>query len=93
MNPTPLTYDAVSAWIALSHVLSSLERPTPCQIDPDPFGSKRVAERREAAEACANCPALEACGRYAEAAGETWLVWAGVDRTPVYARKRRAVAA
>lgn len=90
---TPLTDDAVPAWIALGHVLASLERPTPCQVDPDPFGSDHVAERREAAEACAACPALEACARYADAAGETWLVWAGRDRTVTYSRKSKAVAA
>lgn len=87
MTPTLLTDDAVPAWVALGHVLAALERPTPCQVDPGPFGSDSAAERREAAYACGACPALKACGRYADAARETWLVWAGEDRTPSTTRK------
>ncbi len=90
LAPTP---DAVPAWLALSEVLAALPRPTPCQVDPAPFRSDHVAERREAAHACRACPALEECGRYADAARETWLVWAGRDRTATFSRQRKAVAA
>lgn len=91
--------EARDAWLLLAAGLDEFAaagRLTPCQSDPDPFGSDDRAERREAAKACGWCPLLEACAAFAEANDETSLVWAGVDRTKhpqtVRRHRRQAVA-
>lgn len=49
--------------------------------------SELAEDRAAAVELCAGCPVLLPCGDAAEAAGERWHVWAGVDRTPPTKRK------
>ncbi|MEP7738116.1 WhiB family transcriptional regulator [Nocardioides sp. 31GB23] len=74
-----------TAWLALHHqldVLAQAGRPTPCQVDPDPFTSDERAERQEAALACQPCPARGLCLDYANASAESWHVWGGIDRAP-----------
>jgi hypothetical protein len=39
-------------------------------------------ERAEAAKLCGGCPVFEPCGDAAEANGEKFGTWSGVDRTP-----------
>jgi hypothetical protein len=62
--------------------------------DPDSrdlWLSEEVTERRKAARLCAGCPVLEPCHSAAEARGEKFGVWAGVDRTArPYLRKSAA---
>ena len=77
--------------LTLSDALDDLARrgrTTPCQIDPDPFTSDDPTERREAAQACAGCPILDACRTTAEAMREPFHVWAGADRTPTTRRNK-----
>ena len=62
-------------------------RSTPCQIDPAPFTSDELEERREAAQACTGCPILDPCRTTADAIGETFHVWGGADRSPTTRRK------
>ncbi|WP_366916021.1 WhiB family transcriptional regulator [uncultured Nocardioides sp.] len=86
--------EAQVSWLALAAGLDELAaagRLTPCQSDPDPFGSDDRAERREAAKACGWCPLLEVCAAYATEAGETNNVWGGQDRTrhPQTVRRHR----
>ena len=69
--------------------LATRGRSTPCQIDPAPFTSDRPAERREAAEACAPCPILDACRDSADTLRESWHVWGGRDRTPTTTRRKK----
>jgi hypothetical protein len=76
---------AVPALLDLFAQLSAAEdrgRPAPCRLDPDPYTSDDRTERREAAAACAVCPALIECGRFALANLERAHVWGGVDLTP-----------
>ncbi len=74
---------AQPAWLALVAALDRLadrgRRPV-CESSPDAWLSEQFTERRDAAEACSWCPLLDACGVYADAAGEVWGVWAGADR-------------
>lgn len=87
-----LPADALTAFVELLHAqreLADAGRTWPCQIDPEPFTSDSRDERAEAAEACAGCPLLEPCGRYADAAEERHHVWAGVDRVPPPRTKRQ----
>ena len=94
MTAVTIRPDALPAWNALGGTLTHLRaegRSAPCVVDPAPFISDKVTERREAAAACAGCPALTACRRFADAQGETWHVWAGVDRTPTTRADRKAV--
>lgn len=71
--------EAAPLFIRLLH---ALDHGVPCVVDPEPFTSDDRAERVEAAESCQWCPALEECRTYADAQGEKWHVWAGVDHTP-----------
>jgi hypothetical protein len=83
--------EALAAWHALCGTLADLNdqgRATYCATDPAPFTSEDYHERREAAEACAACPAIAACRRFADENAEPAHVWGGVDRTPrTYSRK------
>ncbi|WP_368668665.1 WhiB family transcriptional regulator [Nocardioides massiliensis] len=75
--------EASLAWVSLVAALEAqvgVGRPTPCQVDPEPFTSDELRERRDAARACAGCPLIEACEAFAVANGEVWHVWGGRDR-------------
>lgn len=75
---------AVPAWHALGGALAGLEAEgrTPfCVTDPAPFTSDDYRERREAATACAACPVVAACQRFATDNAEPAHVWGGIDRT------------
>lgn len=89
--------EAREAWSSLAAALDLLEavgRRTPCQVDPDPFGSDDKRERSEAAATCGWCPLLEVCDAFATANGETNNVWGGRDWTvhPQTSRRRRREA-
>jgi len=71
--------NAVPAWRALSAALRDVEPP--CADDPELWCSYDADEREAACHRCQPCPALAACGRYADAAQESLGVWAGHDRT------------
>lgn len=84
-------WDVARAWRALVDALDRLAaagRVTPCQADPEAFTSDDLHARREARRACPRCPALEACGRFAESNREVWHVWAGRDRQSPIERKK-----
>lgn len=82
------------AWHNLAGVLNDLAdegRYTACQLYPDAWSADaRVSDRRQAAEACRHCPALAACATYADAAGERWHVWGGMDRANPPRRKENS---
>lgn len=83
------------AALALQHILDQIAdagRSTPCQVDPDPFTSDDPEERQQAAQACAGCPALDACRHYAQTAEEPFHVWGGIDLTELARAERRAAA-
>src|SRR5688572_15917181 len=48
----------------------------------DYWTSEHHEHRELAVRWCSGCPVLEPCCEAAEARGERWGVWAGVDRTP-----------
>ncbi|MGB3761833.1 MAG: WhiB family transcriptional regulator [Ornithinimicrobium sp.] len=90
------TDEASTAWSHFTGRLDELAREgrsTPCRVDPEPFTSDDQDDRAEAAYACAGCPALIACGTYAETAREAHHVWGGIDRTGLDRRKSEEVAA
>lgn len=72
-------------WLTLHHTLTALERSgghIPCRgASSDAWTSEDKGVKKEAAEACEHCPALALCSAYADAAQESWHVWAGRDRT------------
>lgn len=85
------TTKAPAEFMALHHALLDLEvngDRTPCQRDPEPYHSDAPGERAEAAEACGSCPVITACATYADAAGERWGVWAGIDRTKTTTKRK-----
>ncbi|MGN6243725.1 MAG: WhiB family transcriptional regulator [Motilibacteraceae bacterium] len=66
-------------WHALADALD--EVATPCQgEDRELWFAGKPKDRAIAADRCFDCTVLAACHEYAEAAGERWGVWAGVDR-------------
>jgi hypothetical protein len=76
---------AVPAWLELVHQLQRAAddgRPVPCRADPWPYTSDDREDRIEAAAACAPCPALIECARFALVNAERWYVWGGVDLSP-----------
>jgi len=50
--------------------------------------SEAAGERAIAAEWCAGCPVLRACGDAAEYRGEQFGVWGGLDRTGIKQPRR-----
>lgn len=76
--------DAVPAWQALTSAVARLERRVPCVAMPTAYVSDDHRERAEAAQACAHCPALQACQTFARANRERWHVWGGTDLTTAY---------
>jgi hypothetical protein len=52
--------------------------------------AENVQERAQAALLCRGCPVITECGRAADAIGEQWHVWAGIDRTRKVGRQRLA---
>jgi hypothetical protein len=88
----PSDTGSTAAWVALVDSLAdsaAAGRVAPCLVDPEPFTSESQDERAEAAVACASCPALLACARFAVAADEADWVWAGVDLTATGKPARR----
>ena len=75
---------------ALTLTLADLDHPTPCQLDPERWYSDERAERLAAADACWDCPVIQACGTYADAADERFGCWGGRDRTVSAARRDAA---
>lgn len=71
--------DALELWLDLGRAL--VDVLTPCQRDRAAFTSDDPGERAKAAEACSTCPVLARCRTYAEAQGESWGVWGGIDRS------------
>jgi len=89
--------DAIPAWLALVAALDRLadrgRRPV-CETRPDQWSADvRATARRDAAEACGYCAALHPCASYADAAGERFGVWGGVDRGLRPSSNRREKAA
>jgi len=78
----PIPAGAVSQWRALTAALRDVEPP--CADDPELWCSYDADEREAACHRCQPCPALAACGRYADAAQESLGVWAGVDRARMH---------
>ncbi len=76
---------ATAQWLTLTTTLAALEqagRRVPCRgASSDAWTSEDAGTRKEAADACQHCPALALCTAYADAARESWHVWAGRDRT------------
>ncbi len=62
---------------------------TPCADDADLWHSRSQSDIEAASDACLTCHALDVCGRYADAAGETAGVWTGVSRNPGSNRSAR----
>jgi hypothetical protein len=86
----PLSTDSRRAWERLVDLTSST--PPPCRSDAgELWFSPHRAHRAAAAECCSACQALDACGSYANVAGERFGVWAGVDRSPRQRRVRSTV--
>lgn len=86
--------DALPSWHNLGAVLTDLtdagER-VPCMLTPRPFVSDEPEDRRAAAAWCVACPAVTACGAFADANAEPAHVWGGRDRTRrPYQRKESA---
>jgi len=74
---------ARDAWRNLSAVLDDLSEAghqVPCRGRGE-WLSQDAEDVAYAAGHCLRCPALNACGQYADAAGEKHGVWAGVDRS------------
>lgn len=74
---------AIPAWERLAKVLDTVT--TPCQAMPDYWQTPEKATMHKAAQMCNSCPALVACKRYAQTAGEPSGVWGGTlpgRRTP-----------
>ncbi len=76
---------AAPQWLTLTTTLAALEqsgRRVPCRgVSSDAWTSEDAGTRKDAADACQHCPALALCTAYADAAQETWHVWAARDRT------------
>lgn len=69
------------AWAALGEAIGAARNLVPC-AESDDWTSEAAQIRSKAAERCGGCPALWECRSYADAAGEPFGVWAGIDRTP-----------
>lgn len=76
--------DAMSAYVDLWRALHAAQEQgeeVPCLgSDSDAWTSDHRDEQQRAALACADCPALALCGRYAELAREPVGTWGGVTR-------------
>lgn len=58
----------------------------PCRTSSWQGHADNTRARARAAESCAPCPILAACLEAAEARGERWGVWGGVDLETKYRR-------
>ena len=76
----PIRPAAMDAWRALQGVLDDCHS-VPCNGRTE-WISESAEDREYAAGHCRGCPALTACGKYADAAKEVTGVWGGRDRTP-----------
>lgn len=88
--------EAFPAWHSLAQALEDMadrgQSPV-CQQQPHQWSEEADEPARgEAAEACAYCPALDACGAFADINREPSGVWGGVDRTPARRTKNRKAA-
>jgi WhiB family redox-sensing transcriptional regulator len=59
----------------------------PCRSDPDLFFSSDPDDIAQAQRICASCPVRAECASFAEANGEMFGVWAGVDRSALSRRR------
>src|SRR5438309_1022996 len=79
--PVPISAAALPAWRRLADVLDEVG-PVACQgIHADLWTSEDPDEREGATYRCVGCPALDACGAFADLARERFGVWAGKDKT------------
>ena len=74
----PIRPAAMDAWRALQDVLDDCYS-VPCNGRTE-WISESAEDRAYAAGHCRGCPALTACGKYADAARERDRVWGGRDR-------------
>ena len=58
-----------------------------CSSDPDLFFSSEPGDIARAQGICASCPVRAECASSAEANGEMYGVWAGVDRSALSRRR------
>lgn len=72
---------------------ASAGRATPCLTDPEAFTSDWPRERVRAVQRCRACPVVRRCRDYADAAGEAWHVWGGVDLSEANDRDRTDIPA
>ena len=75
-------------WRRLSEALE--DQPSPCSADPELWFSSSGDDKEAACHRCLTCPAFTECGEYADLAGKTHGVWAGVDRRRPALGKRSA---
>lgn len=77
---------ALPAWRELQEQITR-NGSTPCAGPDRDDWTGTPAQQARAADACMDCPVLEACGYYAVTAGEVGAVWGGMRETE---RKRWA---
>lgn len=77
----PVKARAVRQWRELRDALADLDRAVPCAVDPAAWHADDPAVREAAADACWDCPVLDRCAAYADAAMERYGVWGGTDRS------------
>lgn len=58
-------------------------------VDPDLFFSESIAELNKAKKICLACPVREPCDAYATREDVGFGVWAGINRSPDAAGRRR----
>lgn len=71
---------ALPEWDRLSRLL--IDYQPPCTHKPEQWWSFDPDDIEAAVVGCYRCRVLAECGRYADAAGEPFGVWAGVNREP-----------
>ncbi|WP_432542320.1 WhiB family transcriptional regulator [Kineococcus sp. SYSU DK002] len=81
--------DALRAFWTLSKALDDVDGRVPCRGRTEDLYADDHRARRQAAALCADCPVLAQCGAFADANGERFGIWAGVDRTPTQPARRR----
>lgn len=75
----PTAQPATPEWEALALAMQDHHAPTPCH-GSDAWTAEDAAARAAAVIGCRGCPLLEDCHAAAESTGETFGVWAGIDR-------------
>lgn len=93
MSPAPAALGvpshALTEWRTLSTALDNSSAPIPCQGTRSADWQSSAPRLVDfATRACLDCPAMQACGAYAIAAGEVSGVWGGL--TPAERKERKA---